>query len=168
MTGAALSVNALLQNALIGAIIVSTRIVGLMIGAYVGGTLAKQPAIENKLSWMAYVTQAGVALGLAKKVHLEYKVWGGDFATMIVAVVVINQVIGPPLCKWVLTKMELRRKTQSLDVESKRETSSTSIQPDSAEQTCRSPSPVTAAANEDTWQLESTPLLGTFTRDKTQ
>ena len=46
--------------------------------------------------------QAGVALGLAKKVHLEYKVWGGDFATTIVSVVVINQLVGPPLCKWVM------------------------------------------------------------------
>eukprot|EP00750_Incisomonas_marina_P020496 INCI4041.1.p1 GENE.INCI4041.1~~INCI4041.1.p1 ORF type:complete len:942 (-),score=157.56 INCI4041.1:430-3255(-) len=102
LTGAALSVNALLQNALIGAVIVSTRIIGLMIGAYVGGTLAQQPPLENKLSWMAYITQAGVALGLAKKVHLEYKEWGGDFATMIVAVVVINQVCFHACIVWLL------------------------------------------------------------------
>ena len=42
-----------------------------------------------------------VALGLAKKIHLAYPEWGGDFATVIVSVVIINQCAGPVMCKYV-------------------------------------------------------------------
>eukprot|EP00465_Bigelowiella_longifila_P002398 CAMPEP_0185273250 /NCGR_PEP_ID=MMETSP1359-20130426/49051_1 /TAXON_ID=552665 /ORGANISM="Bigelowiella longifila, Strain CCMP242" /LENGTH=271 /DNA_ID=CAMNT_0027865805 /DNA_START=419 /DNA_END=1234 /DNA_ORIENTATION=+ len=54
------------------------------------------------MAWYAYVTQAGVALGLAKKVHGQFPEWGADFATLIVAMVVLNQVVGPPLFKHAL------------------------------------------------------------------
>jgi hypothetical protein len=57
---------------------------------------------------MAYITQAGVALGLAKKVHLEHRVWGGSFATMMVSVVVINQIVGPPFFRSVINAIERR------------------------------------------------------------
>ena len=57
---------------------------------------------------MAYITQAGVALGLAKKVHLEHRVWGGSFATMMVSVVVINQIVGPPFFRQVISTIEAR------------------------------------------------------------
>ena len=58
---------------------------------------------------MAYITQAGVALGLAKKVHLEHRVWGGSFATMMVSVVVINQIVGPPFFRNVINMIEARQ-----------------------------------------------------------
>eukprot|EP00467_Chlorarachnion_reptans_P018441 CAMPEP_0114514104 /NCGR_PEP_ID=MMETSP0109-20121206/15960_1 /TAXON_ID=29199 /ORGANISM="Chlorarachnion reptans, Strain CCCM449" /LENGTH=668 /DNA_ID=CAMNT_0001694091 /DNA_START=118 /DNA_END=2121 /DNA_ORIENTATION=+ len=78
------------------------RILSLMMGSFIGGWLADEPNEHNKRAWMAYVTQAGVALGLAKKVHGEYPEWGADFATLIVAMVVLNQIVGPPLFKHVL------------------------------------------------------------------
>ena len=46
---------------------------------------------------MGYVTQAGVALGLARAAALRFPEWGEDFGAVTVAVVVLNQVIGPPL-----------------------------------------------------------------------
>ena len=54
--------------------------------------------------WSTYITQAGVTLGLAKRVHLEFPLWGGYFATVIVACVIINQLIGPLLLRYGLTK----------------------------------------------------------------
>eukprot|EP00471_Norrisiella_sphaerica_P000167 CAMPEP_0184484030 /NCGR_PEP_ID=MMETSP0113_2-20130426/5720_1 /TAXON_ID=91329 /ORGANISM="Norrisiella sphaerica, Strain BC52" /LENGTH=601 /DNA_ID=CAMNT_0026864781 /DNA_START=486 /DNA_END=2291 /DNA_ORIENTATION=- len=83
------------------------RIMSLMAGAFTGGWLANEPNRHNKMAWYAYVTQAGVALGLAKKVHGQFPEWGADFATLIVAMVVLNQIIGPPLFKhalWVLAE----------------------------------------------------------------
>ena len=64
--------------------------------------MSGEPHKENRLSWMAYITQAGVTLGLAKKIHLENRVWGGGFATVIIACVVLNQVSGPPLFRLVM------------------------------------------------------------------
>eukprot|EP00964_Phaeocystis_antarctica_P049050 scaffold28401_cov69-Phaeocystis_antarctica.AAC.4 len=51
---------------------------------------------------MALLTvQAGVTLGLAQSVSAHFE-WGPDFAASIVAVVVCNQVVGPPLFKHVI------------------------------------------------------------------
>jgi len=108
LTGAALDLNSVAPNIALATIIALGRIVGIFLGAYTGGRLAGEPDFESRRAWMAYVTQAGVALGLAKKVHLEYRVWGGSFATMFVTVVVINQLIGPPLFRFVLRTVENR------------------------------------------------------------
>lgn len=37
-----------------------------------------------------------------EQVHLEYRGWGSSFATTIVGVVLLNQILGPPLFKWVI------------------------------------------------------------------
>jgi Trk K+ transport system NAD-binding subunit len=51
---------------------------------------------------MPYLTQAGVALGLATIISEEFPVWGHEFETIVIAIIVINQLIGPPLFKWTL------------------------------------------------------------------
>jgi Trk K+ transport system NAD-binding subunit len=48
------------------------------------------------------VTQAGVGVGLAAIIATEYPGWGGDFATVMISVIVLNQIVGPPLFKWAL------------------------------------------------------------------
>ncbi len=56
----------------------------------------------NRVAWMGYITQAGIGLGLAKEVMVEFPIWGAEFSTLIIAVIVLNQIVGPPLFKWVL------------------------------------------------------------------
>jgi Kef-type K+ transport system membrane component KefB len=102
LAGAALDLKSLAQTVVISSIIFGGRIVGILIGASFGGYMSGEPNVENRLSWMAYITQAGVTLGLAKKIHLENRVWGGGFATVIIACVVLNQVAGPPLFRLVM------------------------------------------------------------------
>ena len=102
LAGAALDLKSLAQTVVISSIIFGGRIVGILIGASFGGYMSGEPHKENRLSWMAYITQAGVTLGLAKKIHLENRVWGGGFATVIIACVVLNQVSGPPLFRLVM------------------------------------------------------------------
>ena len=51
------------------------------------------------ISWMPYVTQAGVALGLTTIIANEFTEWGYEFQTIIIAIIVINQLIGPVLFK---------------------------------------------------------------------
>ena len=50
---------------------------------------------------MAFLTQAGVTLGLAQQAGAHFA-WGPDFNATIVAVSVINQVVGPPMMKYAL------------------------------------------------------------------
>jgi Trk K+ transport system NAD-binding subunit len=54
---------------------------------------------------MAFVTQAGVGLGLAKEVAVEFPEWGEDFATIIISVIVLSQIIGPPFIKWAIHRV---------------------------------------------------------------
>ena len=51
---------------------------------------------------MGYITQAGVGLGLAKEVANEFPLLGNDFATLMVAVIVISQLTGPPFFKFAI------------------------------------------------------------------
>ena len=44
---------------------------------------------------MAYVTQAGVAIGLAQIVKTQYPEIGLYLTTVVLAVITINQIIGP-------------------------------------------------------------------------
>ena len=54
---------------------------------------------------LTMMSQAGVALGLALETKTRFPRWGDDFATLMLAVVVLNQLIGPPLCKIGLTRL---------------------------------------------------------------
>ena len=97
LAGAALNLSSLSRTFLISGSLFLGRIAGIFLGAYLGGYLAGDPDKFNRYSWMTYITQAGVTLGLAKKVHLENRAWGGHFATIVIAGVVLNQIAGPPL-----------------------------------------------------------------------
>ncbi|MBA7554621.1 hypothetical protein ES705_47248 [subsurface metagenome] len=69
-------------------------------GAYFGGALAGESFRNRTIGWMPYVTQAGVSLGLVTVVSSEFSGWGTEFATIMITVIVLNQLIGPPLLKW--------------------------------------------------------------------
>lgn len=99
LTGATLSLNVLTDIWAISLAVFAVRLGGIFIGSFVGGTLAGDPAAHNRISWMAYVTQAGVGLGLAKEVAGAFPEWGAAFAAMMISIIVLNQVIGPPLFK---------------------------------------------------------------------
>ncbi|MEN8172849.1 MAG: cation:proton antiporter, partial [Chloroflexota bacterium] len=105
LTGASLSLEILLKTWPIALALFLIRLIGIFIGSFGGGLIAKDPMQFNRLGWMAYVTQAGVGLGLAKEVAVEFPAWGDAFATIIIAVIVINQIIGPPLFKWVINRV---------------------------------------------------------------
>jgi len=68
----------------------------------VGSMAAGDSRLYQRTSWMPYVTQAGVGVGLATIIAAEYAGWGGQFATIMISVIVLNQIVGPPLFKWAL------------------------------------------------------------------
>ena len=74
----------------------------MVIAGFVGGGLAGDPKEFNRIGWMPYVTQAGVGLGLATVIAAKYPEWGPEFATIIISVIVLNQIVGPPLFKWAI------------------------------------------------------------------
>jgi len=97
LTGASLALDILVKTWPIALALFLVRLVTIYIGSFSGGSLAGDPMRHNRISWMCYVTQAGVGLGLAKKVAVEFPEWGTAFATIVISVIVLNQIIGPPL-----------------------------------------------------------------------
>ena len=102
LTGASLAFNTLLYTWRIAVLLFVLRLVTIFVGALVGGMAAGDPWRINRISWMAFVTQAGIGLGLAREVSVEFPFWGETFAAMMIAVIVLNQLVGPPLFKWAL------------------------------------------------------------------
>ncbi|MBT3822677.1 MAG: potassium transporter TrkA, partial [Nitrospinaceae bacterium] len=99
LIGASLQINILLDIWPITLALFVARIVGIFFGSYTGGALAKNPPAHNRISWMAYITQAGIGLGLTTQVAVEFPEWGPTFATMMISVIVINQIVGPSFFK---------------------------------------------------------------------
>jgi Trk K+ transport system NAD-binding subunit len=99
LTGASLEIDTLLKTWGIALALFATRLVGITIGAFFGGSIAKDPISYNRIYWMTFITQAGVGLGLAKDVAVEFPELGTTFSTIAIAVIVLNQIVGPPFHK---------------------------------------------------------------------
>jgi Trk K+ transport system NAD-binding subunit/Kef-type K+ transport system membrane component KefB len=102
LVGAMLSIDILAEVWMIALLLFVVRLVAMIIGAFVGSNLAGDPPLYKKIGWMPFVTQAGIGLGLATEVAGEFEIWGPEFATIIIAVIVLNQFVGPPLFKWAI------------------------------------------------------------------
>lgn len=99
LTGAALELDTLVATWGIALALFGARLIAIIFGSFLGGKLSKAPTKHTSLYWMAFLTQAGVGLGLAKDVAIEFPQLGSTFATIAIAVIVINQIIGPPFHK---------------------------------------------------------------------
>lgn len=100
LTGASVSLDVLIRLIGVAFILFAIRLVTMIAGSLIGGSLAGDPPLFRKIGWMPFVTQAGVGLGLATVVANAFPAWGNEFQTTVVAVIVINQFVGPPLFKW--------------------------------------------------------------------
>jgi len=102
LTGAMISLEVLASLWFVILIIFGLRLFSLFLAGYTGSTIAGDSSLYRRISWMPYVTQAGVGVGLATIIAAEYSGWGAEFATLMISVIVLNQVIGPPFFKWAL------------------------------------------------------------------
>ncbi len=102
LTGAGLALDVLGRAWPISLALFVARLVGIFSGSFLGALLAREPLRHAAYAGFAFVTQAGVALGLTKKVADEFAGFGEAFAAVIVGLIVLNQLVGPPLFKWSL------------------------------------------------------------------
>ena len=102
LTGAALKIDALSQTWLIALLLVAVRCLLVWLGAYLGGSLSGDPPRLRRMSGLSFIAQAGVSLGLAGIVTRSFPEWGAALSTTIVAIVALNQIIGPIAFKFAL------------------------------------------------------------------
>jgi Trk K+ transport system NAD-binding subunit/Kef-type K+ transport system membrane component KefB len=103
LVGAELKLDVINRAWIVILVLSFARLVGMALGGLFGGMNSRQPAKHNLLMGFALLTQAGVSVGLANEVGVEFQPWGNEMATIIIGVIVINQIAGPPALKWVLS-----------------------------------------------------------------
>ena len=78
-------------------IFVVVRLVAVWVSTRLPAALAGSAPEVVRYAWMGFVAQAGLSLGLAARVQRELPGIGPTLATLVVAAVVVNQLIGPVL-----------------------------------------------------------------------
>jgi len=106
ITGAAVSLDVLVEFWFIAIVFFLIRLITMIGGSFLGGSIAKDSLLFRQIGWMPFVTQAGVALGLITVIANAYPKWGSTFEAIMIAVIVLNQIIGPPLFKWSIYKVK--------------------------------------------------------------
>jgi hypothetical protein len=111
LTGASLELSEVLVTLPLAMIMCLARVVSIYFGSTVASqfymycnrrkNIVRHKTIDTKFMWLTYLSQAGVALGLSLEIKERFKAtFGGSFETLVLSVVILNQVIGPPLAKY--------------------------------------------------------------------
>lgn len=105
LTGVGIKLDILAQTWPIALALFTVRFVGIALGGFVGSRAAGESGKFGRYAGLALITQAGIALGLAREVAIEFPALGDAFATMVISVVVINEVVGPMFLKFALKRV---------------------------------------------------------------
>ncbi|MBI1929273.1 cation:proton antiporter [Candidatus Poribacteria bacterium] len=81
------------------------RIILICLGSYLGGRFSGDSRQFNRLYGLGFLSQAGVSLGLANEVVRRFPDWGPQAATLMIAAISLNQMIGPITLKYSLTQV---------------------------------------------------------------
>jgi Kef-type K+ transport system membrane component KefB len=80
------------------------RVAATIVSARIGHRVAKDPDVVKKNAWLGLVSQAGVTIGLAVVASDALPGIGKPFASLAIAVVGINELVGAVLMKWGLQR----------------------------------------------------------------
>ena len=104
LTGLTMSVDKLISVGVIASLFFIIRFIAIFFGSVLGSVWAGESKRLTAISWMPHITQAGIALGLAKTVESKFPEWGASFSATIIALLMINQLTGPLFLKWSIQK----------------------------------------------------------------
>jgi Kef-type K+ transport system membrane component KefB len=112
ISGASLNLEALRTSWVLALILVVWRGILKFSSTYVGAKVAKEDPGVQRRSWAGFISQAGVALGMAVIVERTFPEWGGEFKALVLAIIAINQIIGPVLLQRLLFRVDEAGKKQ--------------------------------------------------------
>ena len=118
LAGASLRLENAFNSITIAVALVIARLFALYCATAISARVLKAPRTSEitgerrkNIEWMGHVTQAGVALGLARTVAARFPHWGDEFSTLAVSIIVINLLIGPVLFRASIVAMNESRST---------------------------------------------------------
>ena len=106
ISGASLNLSALRQTWLLALVCVVLRGLLKFSGTFFGARLTGEGKEVQSLCWAGFLSQAGVALGMAIVIQDNFPDWGGEFMALVLAVIAINQIIGPVFLQKLLVKVK--------------------------------------------------------------
>ena len=100
--GAKLDVQALVQLWPVAATLFLLRVVLTLVATRLGHVIARDPPMVRRYGWLSLVSQAGVTIGLATIIADALPGIGPPFASLAIAVVGLNELVGAVLFKFAL------------------------------------------------------------------
>ena len=104
VAGANLDFTVLWTSWFIATCMILTRMGALWLSTYCGALITKDPPVIRRSAWMGFLAQAGVTLGIANLIRENFPLWGDSVATVIIAMIAVNQLVGPPAFRWILVR----------------------------------------------------------------
>lgn len=97
IAGASLDLEALRAVWPLALVLAGGRLLLMAAGTALGAALTRAPGAVVRHGWSGFAAQAGVTLGFALLVEQRLPEIGSVVSTVVLAVVAINQLLGPPL-----------------------------------------------------------------------
>jgi len=95
ITGASINLNILKTGWILGLVVFSSRILMIYIGSYISTRAANTEKKIRENSWLGFITQAGISLGLLSEVLRRFPELGIHIQAILIAAITLNQIIGP-------------------------------------------------------------------------
>jgi Kef-type K+ transport system membrane component KefB len=86
------------------AALIVARLLATYVASHLATHLAGSRPLVRRLSWLGFVSQAGVSLGLATIVATTFTQWGRTFQTLVITLTAGNLFIGPILLRLALVR----------------------------------------------------------------
>jgi Kef-type K+ transport system membrane component KefB len=106
ISGASLDLNALRQTWLLAMFCVGLRGFLKFSGTFIGAKLTRESKEVQTKTWAGFLSQAGVALGMAIVIQDNFPDWGSEFMALVLAIIAINQIIGPVFLQRLLVRVK--------------------------------------------------------------
>jgi len=106
LSGAYFDLGVMKSAGILALLIVIGRCLGKFVGARIGASISHAPSVVKKYLGFALLPKAGVTVGLAilAKQHPLFSTLGTVMVSAILASVIINELIAPPLTKYAIFK----------------------------------------------------------------
>jgi len=95
--GASLQLDALAAMGFVAIALAVVRVALIRLGVAAG---LRASAIDRTIGayvWTGLISQAGITLGLVSVLAMEFPTWGGQLRTLLVALIAIDELVGPAL-----------------------------------------------------------------------
>lgn len=105
LIGASLDLSVLRQTWILAVLLAIGRGFFIWASAWLSGRINRDPPVFAGMAGFTYIAQAGVSIGLCSILANNFPDWGEAAAPTMVAMIFINQMIGPVTFKYALEKV---------------------------------------------------------------